>query len=299
MWRIVVRVAFAILAAGSLTLAVLTALYQQRWPAWAWCALAGIACIGLLLTCVRLKPSRWPSFVSLKLKIWSLQTLKWLINKRAFQYIVFRPFAFGVLVWIVWRLFTDPDKLNASGNPQVAAMVAQIKAMMDKRTEYPKNGPERDRGIALNQSMTWGVAGAAIILLTTEIVATHPAADKAALIAAACFAFAIPTLVISGFIQLTHASAAPSDQGIQSPTLRQAMKVIGRTHMAYFFVCVGVAAMLWSYDWKVSVVFMMALYWALRLYRRTVVVGSTKQPAAGSVELPSQNEVTPEKDKAA
>ena len=250
--------------------------------------LAGVTCVALPLTWIRSRPFKWPLIIGIKLTVWGLRLLKWLIKKRTIQYLVFRPFAFGTLAWIIWKVITDPDRLNASGNPQVAELLVQIKATINKRAEYPTNDVERDRGIAFSQSMTWGVAGAALILLTTILVATHPT-DKAALIATACFAFAIPTLVMCGFIQLSHAHSNPSDTGIQPPTLREALKVISRTHIAYFFVCIGVAAMLWSYDWNVSIAFIVSLYLPLRLYRRTVKVGTAKQPpATETVALPPQ-----------
>jgi len=33
----------------------------------------------------------------------------------------------------------------------------------------------------------------------------------------------------------------------------------------------------WSFDWKVSVVFVVSLYWAYRLYQRTVTVGTARK----------------------
>jgi hypothetical protein len=280
MGRIILGTALAVLSVGFSTFAIITELYPSAlmgWPVWVWYALAGATCVALSLTRIRAKPSTWPEIIGLKLKIWGLQLSMWVIKKRTFQYLVFRPFALGIMAWIMWKVFTDPDKL-ASGNPQVTEMLVQIKAMLDKVAEYPANDAERERGIALNRSMTWGVAGAALVLLTTVIVATHPS-DKAALIAAACFAFAIPTLIVCGFIQLSHAHSTPSDQGIQPPTMRQALKIVNRTYIAYFLVCVGAAAMLWSYDWKVSIVFIGSLYLALRLYPGTVKVGTAKKQA--------------------
>jgi hypothetical protein len=298
MGRIILGTALAVLSVGFFTLAIITELYPSAlmgWPVWVWYALAGATCVALSLTWIRAKPSKWPEIIGLKLKIWGLQLSMWLIKKRTFQYLVFRPFALGILAWIIWKVFTDPDRLNASGNPQVAEMLVQIKAMLDKVAEYPTNDAERERGIALNRSMTWGVAGGALVLLTTVIVATHPS-DKAALIAAACFAFAIPTLIVCGFIQLSHAHSPLSDQGIQPPTMRQVLKIVNRTHTAYFIVCVGAAAMLWSYDWKVSIAFIVSLYLAFRLYRRTVNVGTAKKQAtaAPKVAQVDQGDGTPD-----
>lgn len=308
MGRIILRTALAILSAGLITLAVTAKLYPSAlmaWPVWVWYALAGVTCVALSLTWIPAKPSQWPGLIDIKLKnwglkltIWGLQRLMWAMRSRIFRYLVFRPFALGVLAWIIWKVFNDPDRLNASGDPRVAGMVVQIKAMLDTTAEYPKNDAERDRGIALNRSMTWGVAGAALILLTTVIVATHPS-DKAALIAAACFAIAIPTLVVCGFIQLSHAHSPLSDQGIQPPTMRHMLKVLNRAYTAYFLVSVGMAAMLWSYDWKVSVVFIASLYLALRLYRRTVTVetAGTQPVEAPKVNLVGQSDGTPTEEK--
>lgn len=283
MGRIIIRTALAILSAGLLTLAVVAELRRSAltgWPVWAWYALTGVTSVALSLTWMPTKPSRWPEVIGIKLKILGLQLSMRAINTRTFRYLVLRPFALGILSWITWRVFSNPDELNATGDPQVAQMVVQIKAILEKTAEYPTDDVERERGIALNRSMTWGVAGAALILLTTAIVTDHPS-DKSALIAAACFAFALPTLVVCGFIQLSYAHSKPSDHRISHPTMQHVLRVVIRTYIAYFFVTVGAAALLWSYDWKVSVVFIVSLYLALRLYRRTVKVGtaSTMQPA--------------------
>ena len=305
MGHTILRTALAILSAGLITLAVIAELYPSAlmaWPIWAWYALAGVACVALSLTWIPAKPSQWPRIIGIKLKNWGLklaifglQRLMWAMRSRFFRYLVFGPFALGVLAWIIWKVFSDPDRLNASGDPRVTEIVVQIKAMLDRTAEYPTNDAERERGIALNRSMTWGVAGAALVLLTTVMVATHPS-DKAALIAAACFAIAIPTLVVCGIIQLSHAHSTPSDQSIQPPTMRHMLKVLNRTYTAYFFVSVGMAAMLWSYDWKVSVVFIISLYLALRLYRRTVKAGTAgiRPTEAPKADLISQGDRTPD-----
>lgn len=54
--------------------------------------------------------------------------------------------------------------------------------------------------------------------------------------------------------------------------------------------------MLWSYDWKVSVVFIISLYLALRLYRRTVKAGTAgiRPTEAPKADLISQGDRTPD-----
>lgn len=278
MRRIILRTVLAVLVAGLFASAVITELYPSAlmgWPVWVWYSATGVACVALSLTWIRSPPSKWPYLIKLRLQIWGLQLLKRFIQTRLFKYLVLRPFVLGFICWFVWKVFKAPEQIRVS-DPKAREMLAQIGAQLEAKSPWPTDNAAREQGIALNRTMTWGVAGAALVLLTTVVVATHPSTDRAALIAAACFAFAIPTLIGCGFIQMSHASATPSEQGIQPPTLRQALKVLGRAHTAYFFVCVGMAAMLWSYSWIASVVFVLALYRAFRLYRRTVTIGTAK-----------------------
>ncbi|HZT04523.1 MAG TPA: hypothetical protein VFA39_19905 [Steroidobacteraceae bacterium] len=283
MWRIFLRIVLAVAAAGLLALSIILDLYPlpvlSRLPVWAWYALAGAACIALSLTWVRLKPSRWPRYLGSKLAIAILRGLKWLtprvIQSRTFHYLVSRPFIIGFAFRFFRKIWTTSEHIELP-DPQAMETITQIRTMLETRREWPTDGPARELGLALNRTMTWGVAGAALVLLTTVLLEGHPLTDKATLIAAACFAYAIPTLVMCGFILMSHAGAKSSDQGIQPPTLRQGLKVLGRTHTAYMVVCIGMAAMLWSLDWKVSLVFVLSIYWAYRLYKKTITVGAPK-----------------------
>ena len=274
---LILRVVLALVAAVSFSLTVITELCPlaalQPVPVWSWYVLTACACVAFAGTWIRSRPSAWPQIIKLRLKVAGLKLLIWVMKRPTFQYLVVRPVALGALTWVIWKIFAEPDKLHGL-DPRVAPMVVQLKASLERRTKHSLNETDRDRSINLNRAMTWGVAGVAIVLLTTVIVATHPSTDKAALFAGACFAFAIPILIACGFVQMSHA-----DTTIEPPTVREVWKVTNRIYLAYVIVCFGMAAMLWSYDWIVSVIFVVSLYLAFRLIRRALK-GRTAKPDA-------------------
>lgn len=257
-------------------------------PMWIWYALAGTTPAVLVATWIPFKR------IGAKLLLKVLVCLQRAVQTPTFQKrmlpAVLRPILHPIvrvaLVWFVWRVFTNPEKLrwsNPEGNEkllQINSLLDQLKASFEQRVSgQPVNESERDRNIAVSRAMTWGMAGVAIVLLTTVVLGTHPTTDKAALVAAACFAYAIPTLIACGFIQVSHA-----DTSILPPTVREALNVTFKMHLAQFFVCVGVAAMLWSYYPIVSGIFIVAVYWAYQQINK-VMLARVNKPKEGPVTL--------------
>lgn len=294
MKRLIVRMVLGILAVAFFAVCVIARLSPhllagvQFVPRWVWCALAGITTAVFVATWVPFKR------IGARLFLKMLLRLQCMVQTPAFQKrvlpAVLRPILYplvrAALLWFLWMVFTNPDKLRFP-NPQANETFAQINTMLDqlkvsfeqRSSGPPANESERDRGIALSRAMTWGMAGVAIILLTTVVLGTHPTTDLAALVAAACFAYAIPTLIACGFIQVSH-----TDASILPPTVREALSVTFKMHLAQFFVCVGVAAMLWSYDPIVSGVFMLAVYWAYRQINKAMQARVNK-PKEGPAAL--------------
>lgn len=297
MKRLIARVALGILAATFVAVSVIAKVRPRLLmdvrsvPMWVWYALAAATSAIFVATWLPFKR------IGLKLLLKVLLGVQRIVQTSTFQkrvlpavlLPVLRPLIRAALAWFVWKLFTDPDRLRFP-NPEahekfseINTMLDQVKASFDRKlTGTAPNEYEKDRTIAVNRAMTWGVAGVAIVLLTTVIVATHPPTDKAALVAAACFAYAIPTLIACGFIQVSY-----SDTSIERPTVREVLSVTHRIYLALFFVFVGLAAMLWSYDPIVSVVFVFAVYWAYQLISRALKVRVAK-PTEGSAKPPPQ-----------
>lgn len=222
-----------------------------------------------------------PRQLSIRLRISCLQLLARILKTSWFQWwlrrAVVRPLVFALGAWFFWKLFRDPQSLAENAGPQVAQLVATVQAQLDQKVQ--RYG--QDRTLAIDQTMTWGAAGAAVLLLTT-MVATHTA-DVSGEIAAACFALAIPLLTVCGMVL-----SIQTDPKSEPPTVREVLRAAATLHTAHFILCLGITAMLWSYDPKASCVFVLGCYLALRYFRhvgtrmsRAKSSGSGGPPAAG------------------
>ena len=99
------------------------------------------------------------------------------------------------------------------------------------------------------------------------------------------------SIIACGFIQVSH-----TDTSILPPTVREALSVTFKMHLAQFLVCAGLAAMLWSYDPIVSGIFVVAVYWAYRLINKAMLARVNKpkeEPAAVSQPAQPQDEGLP------
>lgn len=304
MKSLIVRIVLGILAAAFFAVCVIAEVRPyllvdvRSVPMWSWYTLAGTATAVFVATWIPFK--RIGAKLVLKILLHLQRTIQTTTFQKRVLPAVLRPILYPIirvaLIWFLWTAFTNPDKLkfpNPESNEtfsQINTMLDQIKASFEQRVSGPPaNENERDRGIAVSRAMTWGMAGVAIILLTTVILGTHPTTDRAALVAAACFAYAIPTLIACGFIQVSH-----TDTSILPPTVREAVNVTFKMHLAQFFVCIGVVAMLWSYDPIVSGIFMVAVYWAYRQINRAMLARVAK-PKEGPATL-SQPTQTQDKE---
>ena len=198
--------------------------------------------------------------MSISLKIWGPQLLVRVLRSKWWQRgsirLLSRPtVGYAALAWVVWKLIRDPESL-ARANPQVAQAVVSFRAKWNQ----PVTQDASDRTRTVNQAMTWGVAGVAVVLLTS-LTATH-SLDTAARIAAACLALSIPTLTVCGFMQMIY-----TDPKSKPLTMRDALGLGAVMHLGHVIFCVGFAALLWSYDPTVAVVFMVGCVLALRYIR--------------------------------
>jgi hypothetical protein len=210
----------------------------------------------------RFSPRAVMARLSVRLRLWLLQLLLRVVKSTWFRVLVVRPLGYGIavtlLTWFVWVVFRNPESLRTRlSDPRAAELVEQL---IRSQNQKISRDASTDQNRAAGQAMTWGVAGAAVILLTTVIV-IHDV-SRAGLMAAASFALAIPILIVCGVVSVGY-----SDPKIEPPTVRQHLGLTATTHLAHFIVCFGFAAMLWGFDWRVSVVFVAACYWALHYLR--------------------------------
>jgi hypothetical protein len=279
-----IRISLALLASAFLTLAVMAAVHVsplrpatnfdsvRSWaswrsvPAWALYGFAWIARSVPVRALYALAMIAWGAFGASWLRIsevhrrmmfifWTL--MSWLVQTRGFKYLVVLPFAYAFMTWATWKALTKPEAL---GDLKTNKMVAELRASLEQRVAgYSTN----EQAAELNRALTWGTAGAALVLLTTVILVDHR--TETAALAAACFALAIPMLIACGFAQSSH-----MDQTIQPPTVRETLRVLNTMVAAQFIVCIGVVALLWSYDSKVAAAFIVGCYLAVRFVTRAL-----------------------------
>jgi len=133
--------------------------------------------------------------VGRRLLIASIQMLQRFTNSRTFR-LLMRPF---LLVWVWYRIcamvFGAIPKSWATASPEVAQAVSQLEAARNARTQTDLM-TDTDR--TLLRTLTWGVAGIAVIILTTVITAQK--SSPALWLACACFALVVPFLAVLGVV---------------------------------------------------------------------------------------------------
>jgi len=180
----------------------------------------------------------WYNRTSLKLRIWFLRQL-WRARLLRF-----------ILAVVVDRV---PKQIAAS-DPRLAQALTEVKASLDARFA---TGAARGQGFA--QSITWGLAGVGVVILTA-IVTTH-STGRAIVIAATCFSLSVPFLVVIG-----SAYVLIGDPLCVQPTKRQILFLTVLLLAVHIIFFTGLAAFLWSYDFRIAIVFIIACYLAWRYY---------------------------------
>ena len=203
--------------------------------------------------------------------IWGLQRLQMLLKAAWFQRFaqraLIRPMVHVGLWLFVWAVFAD--KLPES-TPQVAQLAKQLREQLNARLAHSE-GNERD--LAFVRTMTWGTAGAGVVILAAIITAHVP--TPALTVATAAFAVSVPFLVVLGFLY-----ALQSDPSSTPPTARSALFQVILLYAAHLLFYFGLAALFWSYDPRLAALFVIVCYLALQCFRRFNPMVSA--PPAGS-----------------
>jgi hypothetical protein len=219
-------------------------------------------------TVIMSTPNRIP--VRRHLKIASLQLLIQVIKARWFRLLILRP---PLLVFVFYRIFALAfgAKINvpATADAKTLELVNQLEAARNARM---KTDLLTDTDRTLLRALTWGVAGIAVIILTTVITAQK--SSPALWLACACFALATPILVVLGFAASYHA-----DPKKTPPTVQEGVNLHGSIYAADLVFCLGFAALLWSYDPRISGLFVIGCWLAWRYFKSF----AAKQSASASV----------------
>jgi hypothetical protein len=188
------------------------------------------------------------------LLIWSLHLLQRAINNYWLQQMVLRPVVLPLRYLGLLLIAREAYKTGTieSTDPKAAEMLAGIKAGWNARIS---SGEHANTYGAMGQAMTWGLAGVAVVLLTT--IVAYRLSGPAIYVAAGCFALATPILLVFGLLS-----------ALRPPTVKATVLVHVPVTLAQEIVGVGFAAFLWSYQPWISALFMMSCGVAWRLFQK-------------------------------
>jgi hypothetical protein len=214
----------------------------------------------------------WSTRSKTRLQIWFLQLLLRVVNASWFQKGVLRPVVHitvrVAMYWFVWAVFFNRLPKNFESNPQIAEQMEKLRTLWNSRGE-PNSSLEKDQ--TLNQTLTWGTAGAGVVLLTA-IVIDHKF-SPAIWIATICFALAIPFLVVFGMVYGLLASPKQVP-----PTVREGVILTSSLYLVHLIFYIGLAAFLWNFDAKVSAIFVIGSFLAWRYFNWFVLKLPNFQP---------------------
>jgi hypothetical protein len=188
-----------------------------------------------------------------------LQLLLRVLNTRPFRWAMRTVLLPIVTVWLVKFLVTalyGTPRIRAEPGSQVEQLLRDLQAKKSTRLSAPSD--DRDRPI--NQTITWGPAGAAVLILAA--IVTSSKLGPALLMASGCFALAIPLLVVVGLVYASRIATTS-----EPLTVQEVLNVATLQHAAHFVWFLGFATLLWSYDWRVSICFVVGCYLAWRCFR--------------------------------
>jgi hypothetical protein len=182
-----------------------------------------------------------------------------------------RPVVRMLRYYAIWAVIFDriPTSIT-DANPNIAKAIAELRAKQNERVQAVGTDRDIDRNRAVDQAMTWGVAGVGVIILTA-IIAGHISSPSSSSsislwIATACFSFSVPFLIVLGIICL-----AQSDPKSSRPTVRQVIGVSSSIWMAQFVFAVRFAAFLWSYSPITTLIFVFGCFRARRYFHKFAV----------------------------
>jgi hypothetical protein len=195
--------------------------------------------------------------VGRRLFIASIQMLQRFTNSRAFR-LLMRPF---LLVWVWYRLFAlvfgAIPKSWTAASPEVAQVVSQLEAARNARAQTDLMS-DTDR--TLLRTLTWGVAGTSLYILMQIVVEQKFSATL--WLTCACFALVVPFLAVLGVVASQY-----MDSKKTLPTVQEFFNLYAAIYAADLIFCLGFTALLWSYDPRISMLFVVGCWLARRYFK--------------------------------
>ena len=209
-----------------------------------------------------------------RLKIVLLKILGRIILSRPFKWVVTPLLYVGMIVWAAAIAFGRTPSIKVPHGSPLSQEMVELVARIEESRKAPVRGQISDRERALVQSLTWGTAGAAVVILVA-IATSSKTFGPAMPIAAGCFAVTIPLLIAFGLAHMHQWDAAKAP-----PTVQECINLIGLIYGGQLLFTVGLAVLLWDFNPRVSIAFLVACYFGARAHKNLVV----KRFAPGTIE---------------
>lgn len=158
------------------------------------------------------------------------------------------------------RFEMPPGSVVPSGFMEVIGRIQEERKAKEVRTELT------DYERASARSSTFGVAGVSMVMLVGIGTSSKVFNGPAVVIAAICFVITVPILIVCG-IAFTH-QWEPVRGHPAAREISNLHSLIALMHLVFAF---GLAAFVWSFDKRVSIVFVIAAYLGWRAYNNLVV----------------------------
>jgi hypothetical protein len=188
------------------------------------------------------------SLLQLSVKVIRTKPFRWLLR------LVCRLALYGFAFMVV---FGYKPKIKPEPASQLALEWDQIQKLRDAPVDAVT-----DRYRDTMRAMTWGTAVTAVLILTAIATNSKPSPSTALQVAAALFALATPFLIMLGVVFNSHADAKEP-----RPTWQQTFNITAAIYGTQFVFGLGIVALLWSFDWRVAVAFLIAVYFAWRCFK--------------------------------
>ena len=235
-----------------------------------------------LLTLVRSASRRllnWVRIAPRRLLTW-VRSASWQIVGRLVLWLL-RHRALGPLLTLAYMVqacvaaFGPRPRMKVPPGCLLSGESMQLTAKLHEHRSASAHTEITDRQRAVAQSMTWGAAGAAVLILVAIATSSKTFSGAAMTVAATCFAVSIPLFIALGFAYSSH-----QNEATESPTPNEALNLHHLLRSAQFLFGLGLAALLWSFDRRVSIAFVVACYLGWRAFMNLVVFRVGEKAAA-------------------
>lgn len=209
-----------------------------------------------------------PAFLTrlrLRVQIILLKGVQRLVFTRFFRFVLQYVLMVWLLVWAARVVFGRSPIIDVPANSAIPPELAQAIAQLEetRRARVKAEMTERSRDIV--QTMTWGTAGVSVLILVAIATSSKTFTGLAMTIAAGCFAISIPLLISFGFAFAHH-----WDPARDPPTTQEVINLNALIYAGQFVFAFGLASLLWSFDYRISLAFLVACYLGTRALKNLV-----------------------------